>query len=301
MLKTHQIKNWLKHKVQFSKFREPTGEVPEDYEQRHAKIPYVKKEYLMSDQEIKQNQIIETIFTKFDTDGSGSLDLNEIIDLFRQNMVNLDKDTVKEMFQSDEFTLKNFKQIVSSEESLQRFKDILLTQRKRILHDIERGSDKKVAANDEELSRKFDGMKQFRKVHYLPQTFETMMESFGLNLQRKLLYEKFYKAHQNIEAMTKSKEVSKTELENTVVETAKQMRRIIEISGPDPSSLKNNHNQLFLSLLDQLEHQKTLAKARASMLEAKNKQRQELESARQSRQASRLSRSRHSRSRASGA
>ena len=144
-------------------------------------------------------------------------------------------------------------------------------------------------------------MKQGRKVHYLPQTFETMMESFGLNLQRKLLYEKFYKAHQNIEAMTKSKEVSKTELENTVVETAKQMRRIIEISGPDPSSLKNNHNQLFLSLLDQLEHQKTLAKARASMLEAKNKQRQELESARQSRQASRLSRSRHSRSRASGA
>lgn len=30
-----------------------------------------------------------------------------------------------------------------------------------------------------------------------------MMEAFGLNLQRKLLYEKFYKAHSKIEQMTK--------------------------------------------------------------------------------------------------
>ena len=45
--------------------------------------------------------------------------------------------------------------------------------------------------------------KPYRKSHYLPQTFETMMESFGLNLQRKLLYEKFYKAHSKIEQMTK--------------------------------------------------------------------------------------------------
>ena len=52
-------------------------------------------------------------------------------------MVNLDKETCKDMFQSDEFTLKNFKQIVSSEDALQRFKDILHGQRKRILHEIE--------------------------------------------------------------------------------------------------------------------------------------------------------------------
>jgi len=48
-----------------------------------ANIPFVKKEYLMSEQEIRQNEIIETIFTKFDTDGSGSLDLKELVGLFK--------------------------------------------------------------------------------------------------------------------------------------------------------------------------------------------------------------------------
>ena len=52
----------------------------------------------MSEQEIRQNEIIETIFTKFDTDGSGSLDLTELVGLFKQNMVNLDKEVVKAMF-----------------------------------------------------------------------------------------------------------------------------------------------------------------------------------------------------------
>ena len=50
------------------------------------------------------------------------------------------------------------------------------------------------------------------------------------------------------------------------------MRRIIEISGPDPSSLKNDHNQLFLSLLDQLEHQKEKARLRANLIEQRNLQ-----------------------------
>lgn len=45
----------------------------------------------MSDQQIKQDEIIEAIFTKFDSDGSGSLDINECIDLFRQNRIKLDK------------------------------------------------------------------------------------------------------------------------------------------------------------------------------------------------------------------
>ena len=95
---------------------------------------------------------------------------------------------------------------MSSDEDLQRFKDILGTQRKRILNEIERDTDKKMAQNvgDDDIARRFDmNNKPYRKSHYLPQTFETMMESFGLNLQRKLLYEKFYKAHSKIEQMTK--------------------------------------------------------------------------------------------------
>ena len=44
--------------------------------------PQVSKQYLMSNQEIMQNDIIERIFKKFDSDGSGALDTGELIDLF---------------------------------------------------------------------------------------------------------------------------------------------------------------------------------------------------------------------------
>lgn len=39
----------------------------------------------MSNAEMKQDEIIETIFKKFDSDGSGSLDINELMDLFKDN------------------------------------------------------------------------------------------------------------------------------------------------------------------------------------------------------------------------
>ena len=42
----------------------------------------IKQKYLMSSQEINQNHIIEAIFKKFDSDGSGALDTGELIDLF---------------------------------------------------------------------------------------------------------------------------------------------------------------------------------------------------------------------------
>ena len=65
----------------------------------------------MSDQEIKQNHVIECLFKNFDADGSGSLDIQEIIDLFKENQIRLDKETIKAMFQGEEFTLEKFKDI----------------------------------------------------------------------------------------------------------------------------------------------------------------------------------------------
>ena len=49
----------------------------------------------MSEQEAKQGEVIEAIFKNFDSDGSGSLDINELVDLFRSNGVVLDKETVR--------------------------------------------------------------------------------------------------------------------------------------------------------------------------------------------------------------
>jgi len=74
----------------------------------------IRKEYLMSEQEINQDNIIETIFKKFDADNSGGLDLEEMVDLFKDNNVYLKQSTLKEMFQSDEFTLDGFKALINS-------------------------------------------------------------------------------------------------------------------------------------------------------------------------------------------
>ena len=43
----------------------------------------------MSEQEINQDYIIEAIFKKFDVDNSGGLDLDEMVDLFKDNHVHL--------------------------------------------------------------------------------------------------------------------------------------------------------------------------------------------------------------------
>ena len=80
-LKSHETKMWLRKKVSF----QATPVVQND-DRSHSRSPTIKKEiskqYLFSDQEIKQNEIIEAIFKKFDSDGSGALDNDELIDLF---------------------------------------------------------------------------------------------------------------------------------------------------------------------------------------------------------------------------
>jgi len=61
-LKCHHTKKWLKKKIQFDKFKEPGAKS----QAKKGGVPMIKKQYLMSEQEIKQNEIIEAIFKKFD-------------------------------------------------------------------------------------------------------------------------------------------------------------------------------------------------------------------------------------------
>jgi Ca2+-binding EF-hand superfamily protein len=90
----------------------------EPEEQEECAVPDVKRQYLMSEQEMKQAEIIEAIFIKFDTDGSGSLDINECVDLFKQNSVDLSPEIIKNLLGGDEFTLQKFKAIISSDADL---------------------------------------------------------------------------------------------------------------------------------------------------------------------------------------
>ena len=58
----------------------------------------IQPKYLMNEQEVAQNEKIERLFLKFDTDGSGALDSGELFELFRENGVEIDAETVRDMF-----------------------------------------------------------------------------------------------------------------------------------------------------------------------------------------------------------
>ena len=193
------------------------------------------------------------IFAKFDSDGSGALDLNELVDLFKQNKVKLDKPTVKLMFQGDEFTLQKFKAILNSEVGLSRFKDVLKPQRQRILHELKLEQERRAEilreqeleeqaekAKQKELNKGKNGIsdddssdfevvkkKEETQKLFMPSTFEGMMEAFGVNLQRKTLYEQFYDSHLAIESMTRRKDVTQGEIAKMAQDTGMTMHKIM--------------------------------------------------------------------------
>jgi hypothetical protein len=97
-LQRYTIKNWLK--------------------KQKTKLSVIKPKYLMYESEIRQNEKMELLFKKFDADGSGALDMDEIFELFQQNNVNIEKETIKTMFNNQQFTLENFKNLNNSPNAL---------------------------------------------------------------------------------------------------------------------------------------------------------------------------------------
>ena len=69
--------------------------------------------------------MIESIFKKFDKDGTGSLDTNELQDLFKEVNLYFDRETIRKLFVGNSFTLHKFKEILKSQEQLKRIRDIL--------------------------------------------------------------------------------------------------------------------------------------------------------------------------------
>lgn len=90
----------------------------------------------MSAQQIKQNEIIERLFKYFDADGSGALDLQELVELFKANGIEVDRQIVERLFQGKMFTLAKFKDLNNSTESLQNFKTVMASQIERIKAEI---------------------------------------------------------------------------------------------------------------------------------------------------------------------
>lgn len=94
------------------------------------------------------------------------------------------------------------------------------TQRSRILTELE--------------NKNQDSMKKNSK-EYVPLTFETLMESFGKKLQRKILFEEYVASFAQIQkSLQKKKNISKAEIIELAEVTGAKMKKIIETSSVDP-------------------------------------------------------------------
>lgn len=263
LLKMHGTKSWLKRKSKHDSLREQEkGSDPNKGEGNT--VNRIKQDYLMSTREIKQNGIIEALFKNFDADGSGSLDVHELVDLFKENKIRLDKDTIRQMFQGDEFTLTKFKAINNSPEGLQMFKDCLRPQLKRIVSEITSEYGELMSKARGHQERKMEGNSESSdfenhivqvdgaKPIYVPKTFESLMEIFGINLQRKTLYASFLEKYKEINQMTKSKDAGKEEILKASDETFDIMIELMSLGNQTQTSIINDHNQLFMRLVENI-------------------------------------------------
>lgn len=66
LLKRHKTKEWF-HKKLGTKST-----------QQHIDATYIKKQYLMTEQQMNQEALIDAVFKNFDADGSGALDVSEL-------------------------------------------------------------------------------------------------------------------------------------------------------------------------------------------------------------------------------
>lgn len=80
---------------------------------------------------MQQQYDVENIFFKFDDDCSGSLDCDELQQMFEQNGIQIDLKDIKRMFdtvdtsKNGSLDLKKFKEFISSKESGAMFKQII--------------------------------------------------------------------------------------------------------------------------------------------------------------------------------
>ena len=111
---------------------------------------------------MRQKKQIEALFYKFDADGSGGLDAQELVELYNQNGVAVDETIINKLFGDDiNFTLDRFINITQNKEELQRYFKCFRKIKKLMLYRAE-------------------GQRT-----YMPTTFDETMVEFGSKLERK--------------------------------------------------------------------------------------------------------------------
>lgn len=171
-----------------------------------------------------QNEKIERLFFKFDTDGSGALDADELYVLFKDNGVEIDAETIGDMFNNQAFTLRNFKNINNNPQSLLRFRDIM----------------RKIRNSVKERNNKV----------FVPFSFESMMQLFGQNMDRDHLSGKIEDLRKILDKTVKTTVATKQEIDILVNEKMDSFVRMIESNNVNEADLSNTDNKLYQKLMD---------------------------------------------------
>jgi Ca2+-binding EF-hand superfamily protein len=84
----------------------------------------VKDKYLYSPAELNSNLRTLSLFTKFDTNGSGALDAKELAKLYKTNGLNVSEKEIKMLYGSPNvrFTLEMFEKMVKDKRQLRQFR-----------------------------------------------------------------------------------------------------------------------------------------------------------------------------------
>ena len=131
----------------------------------------VKNDYLFSPDELSQHLKIINLFEKFDADGSGALDYQELCALYNENGVPVTEADIKLIYSDDnpKFTLPMFQTITQDVHSLRKYRQSLQKIKPRLV------AEAKLKA----------------KRANIPNTFDEMMLDFGVRVKRRELDEQY--------------------------------------------------------------------------------------------------------------
>lgn len=131
----------------------------------------------------------------------------------------IDAETIKEMFNNQAFTLRAFKDINNSPHSLLRFRDIM----RRIRNNVKEANNKV----------------------FVPFSFESMMQLFGQNMDREYLNNRITDLKKNLDKTVKNTQAPKSEIDQLVREKMENFVKMISTNDVKEADLANYDNKLY--------------------------------------------------------
>lgn len=156
---------------------------------------------------MQQNIRTLNLFEKFDADGSGALDSDELRILYNEQGINVTEDEIKLLYGTDKvrFTLSMFESMTKDKKALNNFRQNMKKLQMRLQ----------------------DSAVRDRIRTYIPTTFDAMMVDFGARVERKELQTNLDKIESTIlESYQQTADINK--ISNQIRSHADLINRIIE-------------------------------------------------------------------------